>query len=257
MNPGRPFARSLLVAAALCALLAGCAGSSGRTSSDADAAQANLNLGVAYLRQGRPDLAVDNLERALRLNPRLAAAHNALALAHDQLGNNDEAEEHYERAVRLEPSNPSIANTYAVFLCRRNRWTDAEPYFRRAIASPTYATPAAALTNAGNCARSAGDLERAEDYFREALTRDPAFPDALAGMMELAYQRGNYLQARAFLQRYLDARPATPSVLLLCYNIERQLEDRVAAERCAQRLRTDFPQSAELAQLRQIERNAQ
>lgn len=255
MKAGRSVSRSLLLLAGLCALVSGCAGG-GRTS-NAEAAQANLNLGVAYLRQRRPDLAIENLERALRLDPRLAAAHNALAVAHDDLGNTDQAAEHYRRALALEPMNPSIANSYAVFLCRQNRWPEAEPYFRRAISNPTYATPAAALTNAGNCARNAGDLDRAEAYYREALGRDPSFADALAGMMELSYQRGNHLQARAFLQRYLDVRPPTPSVLLLCYNIERELNDRDAADDCARRLRSEFPQSAELALLRQFERDAQ
>jgi len=255
MNVGST-SRSMLVLAALCALLSGCAGTGGRVS-DSAAAQANLNLGVAYLRQGRPDLAVENLERAVRLDPRLAAAHNALAVAYDDLGNFDEAERHYERAIRLEPNDPIIANSYAVSLCRRNRWQDAEPYFRRAIANPRYDTPAAAATNAGHCARNTGNLDRAEEYYREALGKDPRFADALAGMMELSYQRENYLQARAFLQRYLDVRSATPAVLLLCYNIERELADRAAAERCAQRLRAEFPQSQELAQLQQFERDAQ
>lgn len=255
MKAGRSISRSLLLLACLCALLSGCAGS-GRNS-NAEAAQANLNLGVAYLRQRRPDLAIENLERALRLDPRLAAAHNALALAHDDLGNTDQAAEHYQRALALEPMNPSVANSYAVFLCRQNRWSDAEPFFRRAVANPAYATPAAALTNAGNCARSAGEADRAEEYYREALGRNPAFADALAGMLELSYQRGNYLQARAFLQRYLDVSPPTPSVLLLCYNVERELNDRAAADDCARRLRSEFPQSAELALLRQFERDAQ
>src|SRR5690606_17746228 len=256
MNAGGSTLRSLIVLACLGALVTGCGGG-GRTTSDSEAAQANLNLGVAYLRQGRPDLAIENLERALRIDSRLAPAHNALALAHDQLGNADEAEDHHERPLDLEPTNPSIAYTYAVFLCRRNRWSDAEPYFRRAISHPRYATPAAALTNAGTCARNAGEVERAEEYFREALSRDPRFADALAGLMELSYRSENYLQARAFLQRYLDVRPATPSTLLLCYNIERELGDRNAADDCARRLRSEFPQSQELAQLRQSERNAQ
>lgn len=245
----------LLVLASFCALLSGCVGAGDRESSDSDAAQANLNLGVAYLRQSRPDLAIENLERALDLDSRLAPAHNALALAHDQLGNFDAAEEHYQRALDLEPANPAIANSYAVFLCRRNRWADAEPYFRRAVASPGYATPAAALANAGSCARVAGERDRAEEYFREALSRNPAFPAALAGLMELSYRNENYLQARAFLQRYLEVQSPTPDVLLLCYSIERALEDGNAAEQCARQLRSEFPQSAELAQLRQFERD--
>lgn len=246
--------RPILVLAA-CAVLAGCGSGSGRVVSDTEAAQANLNLGIGYLRQGRPDLAVETLERALQRDSRLAPAHSALALAHDQLGNAREAEQHHARAVRLAPSDPTIANSYAVFLCRRDRWQDAEAYFRRAASNPNYATPAAALANAGTCALSAGDAASAEAYLREALTRNPEYPDALAGLLELTYGQQSYLQARAFLQRYLDVRPATPSLLLMCFNIERELGNRDAAQNCAQRLRRDFPEAPELAQLRQIERD--
>lgn len=245
--------RPMLALVAACVLLSACGGGTGRVASPSEAAQANLNLGVGYLRQGRPDLAVDTLQRAIRIDPRLAAAHSALALAYDQLGNDDDAETHHARAVRLAPSDPTIANSYAVFLCRRDRWTDAEPYFRRAASNPTYPTPAAALANAGTCALNAGDHERAEAYLRDALDRDPDFPDALAGLLELAYLKQNYLQARAFLQRYLEIRPATPSVLLRCVDVERALGDRAAADRCARRLREEFPRAREIADLERLE----
>lgn len=254
---GRSTSRSLLVLGFACAALAGCAGTGSRTSSSSEVAQANLDLGVAYLRQNRPDLAVDFLERALRADPRSAGAHNALALAHDALENLDEAEDHYRRAVRLAPSDPIIANSYAVFLCRRlNRWDDAEPHFQRAISSPRYATPVAALSNAAYCARNAGELDRAEEYFRDALARNARYPDALRGMMELSYERENYLQARAFVQRYLAAHAATADVLLLCYRVERELDNGDAAAECARQLSNEFPQSPELAELRQSDRNA-
>jgi type IV pilus assembly protein PilF len=227
-----------------------------RGGSDEEVARANLNLGVAYLRQGRPDLALEKLQRALDEDSRLADAHSAIALAYDQLGDLEEAERHYRRATQLEPGNGSAANSYAVFLCRRNRWEDAEPYFRRAADNPRYPTPAAALANAGVCAMNAGEPERAEQHFRAALAQSAVFPDALSGMMELAYQQGNYLQARAFMQRYTDVSEPSARVLWLCFNIEQRLEDPPAAERCAARLRSEFPDSAELAQLRQFERDA-
>ena len=213
-----------------------------------------MNLGAGYLRQGRADLAVEKLERALELDPRLADAHATIAIAYDQLGNVAEAEQHYQRATSLEPSNASAANSYAVFLCRNNRWKDAEPYFRRAADNPRYSTPEAALANAGVCARHAGDTAKSEAYFRSALTKAPTFPDALSSMMELSYEAQNYLQARAFLQRYLDVRPANASVLWHCFNIEQELENPDAAARCATQLREGFPASPELAQLQQLQR---
>src|SRR5690606_20377708 len=103
----------------------------------------------------------------------------------------------------------------------------------RAANNPRYATPAAALTNAGLCAKEAGEIERAEEFFRAALARNADFPDALSGLMELSYQQQNFLQARAFLQRYIDVRTPSAPVLWLCFNIEQELQDEVAAERCA------------------------
>jgi type IV pilus assembly protein PilF len=257
MNAVRSTVGSMVLLISLC-VLQGCASTSGvaRAGSGEDVARANLNLGVAYLRQGRPDLAVENLQRALREDSRLADAHSSIALAYDQLGNPDDAERHYRRATQLEPANAAAANSYAVFLCRHDRWRDAEPYFRRAADNPRYSTPAAALTNAGVCAMNAGEADRAEEYFRAALARDSRFADALSSLMELSYQQGNYLQARAFMQRYTDVREANAQVLWLCFNIEQELEDWDAAERCAGRLRQQFPESAELSQLRQFERDA-
>ncbi|HEU4619556.1 MAG TPA: type IV pilus biogenesis/stability protein PilW [Gammaproteobacteria bacterium] len=252
--------KAAAVFASMCALQ-GCATSSsvagGSPASDEEAAQANMNLGVAYLSEHKPQLALEKLERALDQNPRLADAHSAIAIAYDQLGQPEEAEKHYRRATQLAPDNPGAANSYAVFLCRKNRWRDAEPYFKRAADNPRYTTPAVALTNAGTCAMSAGDLERAESYFRAALEKDKSFADALAGLMDLSYRRNDYLEARAFMQRYLDARPATAPVLWMCFNVEQKLGDAAAAQRCATQLQQNFPTSAEVAELRQFERDGE
>jgi type IV pilus assembly protein PilF len=235
-------------------LLDGCAStaSSERVTPQEDAAIANMNLAAGYLKQGRLDVAIERLQRALKENPRLAEAHTTIALAYDQLGSLEDAEEHYKRATQLEPNNAASANAYAVFLCNReNRWVAAEPYFKRAAENATYATPEVPYTNAGLCARSAGKLDKAEENFRAALTRNPTYPDALTGMIELSYDQKKYLQARAFMQRYLDVQQPNAPMLLICFNVEQELDNKPGAERCADQLRTRFPQSPEVAQLQQ------
>jgi type IV pilus assembly protein PilF len=252
---------SKLRATWLCAVivaLSACASSGTGTvsdrASDDDAAVANLNLGAGYLRQGRNDLAIERLQRALAQNPRLVQAHSTIAVAYDQVGAVDEAETHYRRATQLAPADGGAANAYAVFLCRQNRWNDAEPYFRRAADDRRYATPEVALTNAGVCARSAGANDKAAESFRAALARSPTYRDALLNMMELSYQSSNYIQARAFVQRYLDSHPATAPVLWMCFNVERELENQAAADRCAAQLRAGFRGTPELAQLEEQQR---
>jgi len=240
----------LCLALAASAACVSSGGSISEPASGSEAAIANMNLGAGYLRQGNTTLAIDRLQRALAQDPNLVQAHTTLAVAYNQIGSFDDAEEHFRRATQINASDGNAANAYAAFLCERgNRWTEAEPYFRRAAADTKYGTPEVALTNAGLCARDAGDLAAAEENFRAALMRNPRYADALLNMMELTYQRGENLQARAFVQRYLGVRPATAPVLLTCVNVERALDNATAADRCASQLRNGFPGSPELAQL--------
>ena len=98
------------------------------------------------------------------------------------------------------------------------------------------------------------DPDRPEN-FRAALTRNPTYADALAGMLDVSYQNKNYLQARAFFQRYTDAARPTARVLWMCFNIEQQLDNREAANACAAQLRESFPDSPELAQLKELQQS--
>ena len=72
--------------------------------------------------------------------------------------------------------------------------------------------------------------------------------------MEMSYDAGNYMQARAFVQRYLDSSAPTAAVLLMCVNVETQLKNHEGADKCAAKLRTGFQGSPELAKLEEQQR---
>jgi type IV pilus assembly protein PilF len=242
------FTRTAWVAAVSLCLLQACTtvveDARPRPATAAEAARANLTLGIAYVREGSYDLAVEALTRALDISPRMADVHSTIAIAYDQLGDVELAEEHYRRATQLETNNAVAANSYAVFLCRRNRWAEAEPYFRRAVDNSRYPTPDVALTNAGICARAAGNEAAAEQYLREALTRNNTSAAALAAMMDLSYAQGNLLRARAFMQRYLASQPPSAQVLNLCISIETELGNDSDAAQCRRTLNERFPGAA-------------
>ena len=217
------------------------------------AAVANLNLGAAYLRQGRLTLALERLDRALDHDPRLAEAHSTIAIVYDRLGDIDEARDHHRRAIRLAPNDPATANSFGVFLCRHERWSDAEPLFLRAAGNPRYHTPEVALTNAGICARDAGDGAKAEQYLRDALARNPIYADGLFNLAALAYANNELDEARRFLDRHSESAPDSAQAAWLCYQVETVLGNGGNARRCASMLREQFPESPEAAQLELLE----
>jgi len=223
-------------------------------ASNEDAAQYNTQLGLDYLQRGKLDFAKEKLERALEQDPTLPQAHTAMALLYEQLGEAERADKHYRKALSLSPE-AAMHNNYGVFLCRQGKREKAEEHFIEAIGDRLYRTPEAALTNLGFCLRQDGELERAEEYFRQALRRNSRFPDALWQMANVAYEQENYLQARAFLQRYAERAPEGPQVLSLGMRIEMELGDDAAVEDYEQKLRRDYPESVQTRQLLEQERN--
>jgi type IV pilus assembly protein PilF len=219
-----------------------------------EAAALNTQLGAQYLRQGKLDLAREKLEKAIEQDPQLADAHTYAALVYDQLGETERAERHYTRALRLEPGTAATLNLYGAFLCRNEREQEAERYFEQAAGDKRYRTPEVALTNAGVCLLRIPDLKSAERYFRQALAANPQFPDALWHMSRLSYEHGNYLQARAFIERYADAAAMNAPALWLGVRVERELGDMEAADRYAERLQQDFPASEEARLLAESQR---
>lgn len=234
------------VVALLALLLSGAAGADSlkapQLSAAEQAAQANVQLGVGYLRQNNLGVAQQVLERALAQNPKDPAVHTSLGLLYERLALPLQADKHYARAVKLAPRDPSVLNNYAVFLCRNGEAPRGERLFLQAAANPLYRTPEVALTNAAVCARSNARVPAAEQYLRKALNLRATFPDALYQMSEISLEQGKALAARAFVQRLLSVGPATPEALWLGVRVERVAGDQAAVTDYLRRLEREFPQ---------------
>ena len=213
-----------------------------------DAARYNMELGISYLRDNRLQDAREKLERAIKQEPDLAKAHAALGLVFERLEDPKGAEREYRRAVDLDGSDPDSLNALAIFTCsRKQKPEEALKLFDRAIAVPLSVKAAnrpMLYTTAGTCAKQV-DLALSEAYLRAALAQDPQFGDALFQLADVSLERGNALQARGFLERFLAQGKATPAALWLGVRIEQSLNDATAARRYGEQLRTEFPESTE------------
>ena len=241
------------LAALLCLGLASAAGAQQRAPGEnpkVTAARLNTQLAVAYLKQNDVAAAREKIDKALEQNPHDADVQTAAGLVFERVNEVANADRAYASAMRLEPRNPDRVNNYAVFLCRRGQAARGQKLFDQAAHNSAYATPEVAYTNAGVCARGAGNMVVAEEYFRKALAVRPDYPDALLQMADVSFSRGDGLKARAFLQRHFNAAAETPDALLLAVNVERSLHDARAADEYAARLQLVFPGSDQARQQR-------
>jgi type IV pilus assembly protein PilF len=212
-------------------LLTGCASwfGSGSESPEANAAKLNLQLGVAYMQQGKFDVALEKLNKALSFNERQPEAHNAIALLYEGTGQPALAEQHFQRAIALDSNYTLATMNYAQFLCTHGRPSEGESRFLAVATNPPPTGSAElaykAYTGAAVCALAASDRRRADAYLRKALEFKPDGASALYQLANLYYADGDYLKARAFLQRYHAQAGYNPESLWLGISIEDKLGD--------------------------------
>lgn len=209
------------------------------------AAEINVSLGRGYMEQGQNEVALKKFQRAIQLSPNLPIAHTAIAVLYERLGADEEAGTHYQKAADLDRKSGVMNNNYGTWLCRRGQLKEADRRFAIALADPFYTTPSVALGNRAACALKGGNLDVAESTLEQALMIDPGNGVALLSMAELQFQRREYFRARAFVQRYEAAQKANADSLILGYRIEQALGKSDAANDYRNRLRRDFPQSAQ------------
>lgn len=211
----------------------------------ASPADVYVELGIEYMKLGKYDVALQNLNKAVEVDPSSSNAHNVLAVLYDQLGEKDAAGRHYQRAVNLAPNNSSAQNNYGRYLCGQEQYVEADRHFQMALDNPLYRSPILALTNAGECAFRAGNIEQAETYFRSALQINKKFAPALYQMARLKFEQKNYLSVRAYLQRFREVQNYTPAALWLGIQAEDKLNNKDAVSSYALQLRRQFPDSHE------------
>ena len=243
----------LLVIACVVLTLAGCATTSPEAERLGDkaskAAIINAKLGIGYMERGDLDVSMTKFKKALDEDPDLPLVQGGVAVLYQRLGEFDKAEKHFKRAIELDPKDSGNLNNYGRFLCLRGRTEEAEKRFVQAASNPLYKKPEIAYANAGICAMDAGDKEKAKEFFRQTLQKDPRMAPVLLRMAELRYDEGHYVSAQGYFQRYQEVGPKTAASLWLAVRIENKLGHKDEAASYGMLLRQKFPDSKETDQL--------
>lgn len=235
--------------------LAGCAVPGGKTAQDfpqqpgqessaQTRARVHTELSAGYYSRGQFDVALEELDSALKIDPGYAPAYGMLGLVYAQLREDGKAEQNFQRSIQINPQDPDVRNNFGWFLCQRGREPQSLGQFELAVQNPFYRTPDVALINAGRCAAKLGDRKGAEAYYERTLVASPSNPVAQFALAELAYGAGNYPAARARM-RSLTATAPTAEGLLLGLCIERKLGDKDAEESYAHQLRQRYPNASQ------------
>ena len=245
----------VVLAGVMALVMAGCASERKTEHRKEDASNYNTQLGIDYLNAGDVPLAKEKLDRALKESPNNPKVHTARAMLFDRMHLPAQADSEYQTALRLAPNDPDVSNNYAVYLCQIGKADEGVKRFQQTARNALYRTPWIAYTNAGVCLRSAKRNSDAAKNFKQALQLQPNFAEAAYQLGDLEFGDGNLVDARKQVDTYLNSFEETPDLLLLGVRIARAQNDRVAAVVYARKLRLDFPNSAQMKALAEIEHN--
>ena len=192
----------------LSCVLAGCAAPEPRDGRFSDAvtesdrsdamrrADLRLELARAYLEQGQPMVALDEVKQALALYPESAAGWSLRGVAYTRMGDATRAEASFERALALAPNNADAAHNLGWLLCQAmpaqaQGHTRAQTLLRQALAQPGYPQAGRTWLALAMCQDRAGQAAQALQSLAQAAQHGADSPQTLWQAAKLARKLDN------------------------------------------------------------------
>lgn len=208
-------------------------------------AQLHADIAAGFYERGQMQVALQELEEAVKLDASNAKIYNVYGLVYSVLGEDGKAQQNFQQAISLAPNDSEIRQNWGWYLCTHGKPRESIAEFEVAIRNPLYKTSDVALTNAGKCSIEAGDNRGGEAYLKRALTINGANISALYNLALLMYRESRIEEARPLMRRVMAAPNPAPDALYLGMCIERKASDRVTEASYVQQLKSRYPESAE------------
>jgi type IV pilus assembly protein PilF len=188
-------------------------------------ADADRNLGEAYLSQRNYTAALGELLNAEKLNPQDPLLQNDLGLVFMAKEKYHLAVQHFQKAVQLKPDYSLAKNNLGSAYLVLKQWDKAIPVLEEVTNDLLYATPQFPLSNLGWAYYNKGIYGKAEKYLKKALALKPDFFIAQLNLGRTYLASGQLNEAIAILNEAAKKEPKNPALLLELGKTYRRLGD--------------------------------
>jgi Tfp pilus assembly protein PilF len=169
-----------------------------------------FHRGVAYEKEGKPELAIADYTKAIALFPSYYDAFFSRGTVYELIGRPDLAAEDYSTAISLKPSSYEAYTNRGLAYKKMGRRSDAVADFERAVT--INASAGKAYFNLGSMLAEDGLFVQAIDQFSRAIAAEPMDAEAYANR-GIAYavtsQQG---PAMKDFNRAIELRPDVPDI---------------------------------------------
>jgi len=186
---------------------------------DSQLPSAYITLGWVHEATGKHDLALQEFQQALHLDPLNGVAMAGLARSYRRSGRTADAEATYQRAIALRSNDWDAYNNYAQFFHGQGKYAQAIAQYQRAL----QLTPdnAQVLANLGAAYIDAGDPKQyslAEQSLQRSIAVAPSY-GAYANLGDLYLQEARFQESAASSEKALSLNDKNYDVwnnLLIC-----------------------------------------
>ena len=175
-----------------------------------------FNEGIGKIQAGDAAGALPLFEKAVEIDPTIAAAHRTIAAILHNLGRLDEALEPASRYLEMEPMPPDFATMFFDIFAAGGD-PRAEEAKQMAIEAGMGADLAPGVFSQGVQAVRSGDDERAIELFREAASLNPRLHQAYRNIGTIYFNDGKFEEALVELDRTLEIDPRNQEALRMKY----------------------------------------
>jgi len=151
-----------------------------------------FNAGLAHLREGRPQLAVEEFRKAVKQDPKNPYAYKGLGLANASLRRYDDAIAAFRKALELNPYYVDVRNDMGTVLILSGKRIEGKNEFLTAFNDPTNPTPEISARNLGNAYLEEKNYIEALNWFKTSMSRNKTYPDAYLGLGDALVALGRH-----------------------------------------------------------------
>ncbi|MBE7467245.1 MAG: tetratricopeptide repeat protein [Planctomycetes bacterium] len=195
-------------------------------------------LGVLRLQQGDMGHATELIEKAIAINPNMAAYHANLAEGLRLQGRLGRAANSCQEALRLQPDFPDARNNFGLILHAQGHRDRAIEQYREAVRlRPKFGL---AHNNLANALRESGDLEGALLHFKLAVEAQPEMAEARSNLGQILLEEGRAEEALEHCEKAVELKPNLAAAHSNLGNVYRELGRLDEAKACyAQAIQRD------------------
>ncbi len=195
-------------------------------------AELYANVASAEIGQGKINIAIKHLNKALSLQPDYPSAHANLGVALTRMGEVEKAITHYKIALDFKDDSPEVHSNLASALADMGKTDQAIAHYNRAIEiRPNYAE---AHFNMGNLLLGQNSFNAAAEHYNKAIQIKPDYPKAHGNLAVALLSLGEIEQAIIHFTKAVRLQPADNR---LRYNLAMTLAEQGRTEEALEEFR--------------------